>query len=167
MSLNQIVTNNIFPNELNNSGKYIILLYLNGCPRQIQIDDYLPQSRTSKPLHVISQTSPNLVYPSLIEKAFLKVMGGYDFPGSNSATDLHILTGWIPEVVHLQEFPRFQSLVDCRDDVDLDDVWKRVFRAWKEGNVLATVGTGSLTAAEEKEFGLVGDHNYSIFGTMS
>jgi len=58
-------------------------------------------------------------------------------------------------------------LVDCRDEVDLDDVWKRVFRAWKQGNVLATVGTGSLTTAEEKEFGLVGDHNYSIFGTMS
>jgi hypothetical protein len=52
----------------------------------------------------MSKTNPNLVYPALIEKAFLKVMGGYDFPGSNSATDLHMLTSWIPEVVHLQEF---------------------------------------------------------------
>jgi len=49
--------------------------------------------------------------------------------------------------------------------VDLDDVWKRVYRGWQEGNVLVTVGTGSLTCAEEKEFGLVGEHNYSIFGT--
>jgi len=39
-----------------------------------------------------------------------------------------------------------------------------MFRAWREGDVLATVGTGSLTPAEEKEFGLVGEHNYSIFG---
>jgi len=39
-----------------------------------------------------------------------------------------------------------------------------VFRAWREGDVLATVGTGSLTPAEENEFGLVGEHNYSIFG---
>jgi hypothetical protein len=67
------------------------------------IDDLLPQSQNQKSLHVVSQTSPNLLYPCLIEKAFLKVMGGYDFPGSNSATDLHILTGWVPEVIHLQE----------------------------------------------------------------
>ena len=94
-----------------------MLLYLNGCSRQIQIDDYLPQSRDSKPLHVTSQTNANLLYPSFIEKAFLKVMGGYDFPGSNSATDLHILTGWIPEVVHLQEYPQkleFRLMVGTR-----------------------------------------------------
>ena len=51
-----------------------------------------------------------------------------------------------------------------RDESDLDDIWRRVYRGWKEGNVLATVGTGSLTTLEEKEFGLVGEHNYSIFG---
>ena len=49
--------------------------------------------------------------------------------------------------------------------MDLDQVWKKVFRAWREGSVLATVGTGSLSPREESEFGLVGDHNYSIFGS--
>lgn len=83
-------------------GKYIVVLNLNGCRRQIVIDDYLPQGRDGRSLHVMSKTSPNLIYPALIEKAFLKVFGGYDFPGSNSATDLYILTGWIPEVVYLQ-----------------------------------------------------------------
>jgi hypothetical protein len=105
--IDKIVTNNIFPRtqkEGSQSGKYIVLLHFNGCWRQIVLDDLLPQSREGKPLHVMSKTNPNLVYPALIEKAFLKVMGGYDFPGSNSATDLHMLTGWIPEVVHLQEF---------------------------------------------------------------
>jgi hypothetical protein len=64
----------------------------------------------------MSKTNPNLVYPALVEKAFLKVMGGYDFPGSNSATDLHILTGWIPEVVHLREYDlmKFWVMVGMR-----------------------------------------------------
>ena len=74
---------------------------MNGCVRQVVIDDLLPQSH-DKPLHVTSKTTPDLIYPALIEKAFLKVMGGYDFPGSNSAIDLKVLTGWIPEVVQLQ-----------------------------------------------------------------
>ena len=101
------MTNNLFPCG---NGKYIILLHLNGATRQIVIDDLLPRSSESRPLHVTSQTQPKLIYPALFEKAFLKVFGGYDFPGSNSATDLHVLTGWIPEVVHLQEYnPPFMA----------------------------------------------------------
>jgi calpain-7 len=56
------------------------------------------------------------------------------------------------------------SRANGRDEVDLDLVWKKIIRAWREGSVLATVGTGSLSPREESEFGLVGDHNYSIFG---
>jgi calpain-7 len=102
----KLVTKNVFPSNDNSgspSGKYIILIHLNGCVRQVVIDDLLPQSH-DKSLHVVSQTTPDLIYPALIEKGFLKVMGGYDFPGSNSAMDLTVLTGWIPEVVHLHRY---------------------------------------------------------------
>ena len=77
-------------------------LYFNGCLRKVAIDDRLPASRTSRKLHVVDRNHPALLWPALVEKAYLKIRGGYNFPGSNSGTDLHVLTGWIPEQLFLQ-----------------------------------------------------------------
>lgn len=76
-------------------------LNFNGCSRAVLIDDRLPVSKTSRVLHVVDRNNPSLLWPALLEKAYLKVRGGYDFPGSNSGTDLWILTGWIPEQIFL------------------------------------------------------------------
>lgn len=84
------------------NGKYVFRLYFNGCWRKVVIDDRLPASDGSRALHVLDRNNPSLLWPALIEKAYLKVRGGYDFPGSNSGSDLWVLTGWIPEQVFLQ-----------------------------------------------------------------
>ena len=88
--------------RVSKNGKYIFRLHFNGCFRRVTIDDRLPASDTSRSLHVVDRNNPHLIWPALIEKAYLKVRGGYDFPGSNSGTDLWVLTGWIPEQVFLQ-----------------------------------------------------------------
>ncbi|KAK5734611.1 cysteine protease [Elasticomyces elasticus] len=136
---------------MSKNGKYVVRLNFNGCYRKILIDDRLPVSNTGRVIHVVDRHNPGLLWPALIEKAYLKVQGGYDFPGSNSATDLWILTGWIPEQVFLQS-----------DDLDPDHFWKRISNAFGIGDVLITMGTGKMTAKTERELGLAGEHDYAV-----
>lgn len=84
------------------NGKYMFRLNFNGCFRQVVVDDRLPAAKTSRTFFVVDRRNPELIWPALMEKAYLKIRGGYDFPGSNSGTDLWVLTGWIPEQVFLQ-----------------------------------------------------------------
>lgn len=83
------------------SGRYVLRYYFNGTYRRVIIDDRLPMSISERRLFVIDRNDDRLLWPALVEKAYLKVRGGYDFPGSNSGTDLWILTGWIPEQLFL------------------------------------------------------------------
>ncbi|KAL6822122.1 hypothetical protein J3E69DRAFT_357195 [Trichoderma sp. SZMC 28015] len=137
--------------KLSPSGKYIFRLNFNGCARRVVIDDRLPSSGTDRALFVINRHNPRLIWPALLEKAYLKVRGGYDFPGSNSGTDLWVLTGWIPEQLFLQ-----------REDFDIDEVWNRIKTAYDMGDVVITLGTGHVSTEEEDIMGLVGEHDYAV-----
>jgi Calpain family cysteine protease len=111
----QLVTNILYPQAvrtsagngstdivslLNPEGRYMVKLWLNGVARVVVIDDYLPIDKYGNLL--CSQTSKTTdsyleLWVCLIEKAYMKLSGGYHFPGSNSGVDLFSLTGWIPE----------------------------------------------------------------------
>ncbi|KAI5305784.1 hypothetical protein KEM56_003339, partial [Ascosphaera pollenicola] len=161
-SSRQLLLTDLFPRDetthlpiLSNSGKYILRLYFNGCYRKITIDDRLPTcvSTSTTTIHVIDRNNPSLLWPCLIEKGYLKIRGGYDFPGSNSGTDLWVLTGWIPEQIFLH---------DEESDLSMDEVWDRAFEAWEKGEILVTIGTGDLAEEVEREIGLIGMHDYSV-----
>ncbi|KAJ5746707.1 hypothetical protein N7520_011889 [Penicillium odoratum] len=137
--------------KLSPSGKYIFSFYFNGSFRKVVIDDRLPSSNTARSLHVIDRNNPNFLWPALVEKAYLKIRGGYDFPGSNSGTDLWVLTGWIPEQVFLHH-----------DDATSDEIWGRLYPSFSNGDVVLTIGTGKLTESEQQGLGLVSEHDYAI-----
>ncbi|KAF1362523.1 cysteine proteinase [Lizonia empirigonia] len=133
------------------NGKYVVRLNFNGCWRKVVIDDRLPVSSTHRLLHVTDRRNPALLWPALLEKAYLKVRGGYDFPGSNSCSDLWTFTGWVPEQVFLQE-----------TDTIPDQLWKRIYNAFLYGDVLVTAGTGKMSTRQERELGLEGQHSYVV-----
>ncbi|RMZ79417.1 hypothetical protein DV738_g3356, partial [Chaetothyriales sp. CBS 135597] len=136
---------------LSPNGKYILKLYFNGCWRRVEIDDLLPTSTKGRVLYVVDRSHPGLLWPALLEKAYLKVRGGYDFPGSNSGTDLGVLTGWIPQQVFLHD-----------SDVEPEALWTELSRAFESGQILLTLGTGKLSRREQKQLGLAAEHDYAV-----
>jgi len=78
------------------NGIYHVQIFFNGAYRRITIDDQLP-SYPDGTLMCLSTGQKRQLWPSLMEKAYMKLMGGYDFPGSNSCIDL-------------------QQVSHCRDD---------------------------------------------------
>ncbi|VDC05101.1 unnamed protein product [Peniophora sp. CBMAI 1063] len=110
-------------------GGYDLDVYLNGCHRRISIDLRLPYDRDGKLMCMASKSTANL-WPALLEKAYLKLFGGYDFPGSNSGVDLHALLGWIPEHKRLKS-------THCRPE----RLWHRYANAFHDGHAVITLGT--------------------------
>jgi hypothetical protein len=137
--------------RLSSSGKYVFRFHFNGCYRKVTIDDRLPSSKSSRSLFVIDRNNPHVLWPALLEKAYLKIRGGYDFPGSNSGTDLWVLTGWIPEQIFLHH-----------EDVTPNQLWKRIADSFRFGDSILTIGTGELNQREERLQGLISRHDYAI-----
>ncbi|KAJ8517520.1 hypothetical protein ONZ45_g5319 [Pleurotus djamor] len=132
----------------------------------IVIDDKLPYHPTSGALLCMSTTPYPLppvgdsqeamgpiLWPSLLEKAYMKLMGGYDFPGSNSSIDVHALTGWIPEHIEIKS-PGFES----------ERTWTRIFEGFSTGQCLLTLGTGSTEFVYWRVFEMLGSHSYAVIG---
>lgn len=154
----KLITSIIYPQNrqgqpvYNPCGKYMVRLNINGVWRKVTVDDTLPMSKYGELLCSFSNNK-NELWVSVLEKAYMKVMGGYDFPGSNSNIDLHALTEWIPERVAI----RLGS-----SEFDANKEFSRLHDRFHKGHCLITVATGEISDAEADRAGLVPTHAYAM-----
>ncbi|GJE94253.1 cysteine proteinase [Phanerochaete sordida] len=128
-----------------------VRIMFNGALRRVDIDADLPCHPDGSTM-CISTGAKRELWPALLEKAYMKLMGGYEFPGSLSSTDLYTLTGWIPEHVEIasQHFERERT-------------WKRLSSAFSQGRCMGTLGTGAeLRQHAIDSIPLLPAHSYAI-----
>ncbi|KAH9006279.1 hypothetical protein EDB86DRAFT_3070317 [Lactarius hatsudake] len=119
----------------------------------VVIDDRLPFRPDGYPMCMTSRGRKD-IWPSLVEKAYLKLMGGYDFPGSNSSTDIQYelfskSSAGIPSVLFYPSFQREQT-------------WSRLFRGFRDGQCILTVGTDNRPPADRGLVNLLPAHCYAV-----
>ncbi|KAJ6590028.1 hypothetical protein DFH09DRAFT_1307482 [Mycena vulgaris] len=118
------------------------------------IDDKLPYHPTNGTPVCMSSVLIHgrfAAWPSLLEKGYMKLMGGYDFPGSNSSIDLHALVGWIPEHLEIKS-PSFER----------ETTWVRIIDAFFAGQCMVTLGTGVDTDISWRGVNLLPSHSYAV-----
>lgn len=128
------------------STHYTIKLTFNGCTRLVTIDNKLPVVDNGRSLTIASYSNPQLLWPALIEKAYLKVMGnGYNNEGSNMAYDTYMITGWAPEIVSIK-----------------DGRLPKTVRQYLGPNVTLGLGTGKISPGLSEQIGLISHHDYTV-----
>ena len=147
----RIISSQIYPQDqmgypiYNPCGKYIVKLFINGVWRAVEIDDYLPVDEFGN--LICAYSNKDKLWVSLLEKAYLKIHGGYEFIGSNSSRDLYTLTGWLPEKIDLKSYNRQR-------------LWERIKSGYRNNDCLITIGTGLIP--DEENVGLVSNHAYGV-----
>jgi len=167
-----LVTSLIYPQDssgnpiINNSGIYMVKLWLNGVPRRVLVDDTFPVDKYGNMLCSHSKVKSGLeLWVSIIEKAYMKLCGGYDFPGSNSGVDMFSLTGWIPERIFFPEDPTGNNIRDF--ECPPERAWERLYSATSFGDCLITMSTSNdIPESKAEEVGLVTGHAYAVLSCI-
>ncbi|UZJ53240.1 hypothetical protein CBS101457_002560 [Exobasidium rhododendri] len=131
-----------------------VKIRFNGKDRCVSVDESIPCYPDGTPICATGIVGDRLhIWPSLLEKAYISLRGGYHFAGSNSSIDLHALTGWVPEQIGFQH-AGFQR----------EKAWERVKDNYEKGILLITAGTTKDMEGKTLlgQADLIDSHNYAV-----
>jgi hypothetical protein len=151
----------VFLHADHEKGIYALKIHINGRPRVVFVDDYLPtyvndpealsneRGVNNTQVAFCGLQRPEYFWCCLIEKAYAKLVGSYEhIVGGYEDVAMADLTGGIPKKV--------QNLQDAQNEK-----WNMLVEARRNGDLL---GAGSLSGsdADKTEDGVVLGHAYSI-----
>ncbi|KAI0827990.1 hypothetical protein BC628DRAFT_1432146 [Trametes gibbosa] len=155
----KMIASSLYPQDASgspqssSSGEYQFRILYNGSHRRVNIDDQLPTSPDGA-LMCMSTGDNGQLWPSLAEKAYMKLAGGYDFLGSWVKRNPAVaLAGWIPEHVHIRS-SEFQP----------EKTWSRLAEGYHSGNCVLTLGTGEKLPSGGVSVRLLPAHCYAVIG---
>ena len=137
--------------EVNKDGYYEVIFRIDGKPRIVIIDDYIPVMKANKQ-PCFSRPNGNELWVMLLEKAWAKVNGGYINIISGLAYEpLEFLTGF---------GSRIYNLIDIKEK-DAKEILEEMKEA-DQANCLISCGTKPTN--DIRKYGLVESHAYTIIG---
>lgn len=142
----------------------MVKLHVNGIARKVVVDDLLPVGTRGQLLSSYS-ANPNELWVPIVEKAYMKLHAGYDFPGSNSGIDMYALTGWVPEIVSIPKDWRRRGKGGGSGQHEVFDerrTWDRIKNGSRFNDCLITISTGEMAESEADALGLVPTHAYAV-----
>ncbi|MCQ2818165.1 MAG: calpain family cysteine protease, partial [archaeon] len=134
---------------INKSAYFAVQFYIDGEPRIVVVDDYLPVKKGTNNL-IYSVTSTNELWVPILEKAWAKVNGGYaNIIAGDSSDVFPVLTGSYAERYDLKSMSK-------------DDVWELLNSANELNAIMTISGDTSVDSV-----GIIGGHAYSLIDTYT
>ena len=140
-------------NYYNPNGYYELILYIDGKPQIVIVDDYLPVKKGTNEL-VFAKSKKNEIWISLLEKAWAKVNGGYaNIIGGTPMDALECLTGFNSLAYNLEN----------KDNDDLNEykieIVKQLQNCDIENSIISCTTSSSIDVTS---VGLINEYTYNL-----
>ena len=151
------IENIIVQKEVSENGQYQIRLYLDGKPKIVVVDDYIPclkNSRNSAFTHC--RGADNEIWVGLIEKAWAKVNGSYAMTIAGLPSEGMSSLTEAPTVTYIHK------------KFDADKIWNILYEADRLDHIICTCtrGEDGLDGTKIDAVGLVPGHAYTIISVF-